>query len=313
MALQFEEAGFGIICLTPENLNAPWVLFEAGALSKSLDGSRVCPYLFGFEPTELTGPLVQFQAVQADRADTMRLLGAMNRALGEGRLADVTLEKVFEKWWPDLDAALSRVPSSPGTGEKTKLPPPALTRRPESVSGSESVVLERLVRDLLSHSPSTPREDAARADRREYVFIVHGHAHGRMEEVARFIEKMGANAIILHEQPSRSQTVIEKLETYSDVGFAVVIMTGDDVGSVATSASDELRLRARQNVILELGYFLGKLGRTRVCVLYEGEVEIPSDYAGVLYIPLDPSGSWRLTLARELRVAGIKVDLNQAF
>jgi predicted nucleotide-binding protein len=96
------------------------------------------------------------------------------------------------------------------------------------------------------------------------------------ESVARFLEKLDLRPIILHEQPNKGRTVIEKFEAHSDVGFAVVLLTPDDVGGLASSP-DKLSRRARQNVILELGYFIGKLGRAKVCALYKEGVEIPSD------------------------------------
>lgn len=143
------------------------------------------------------------------------------------------------------------------------------------------------------------------------VFIVHGHDEGARESVARYLEKLGLTPIILHEQASGGRTVIEKLEHNSDVDFAVVLLTPDDVGAVAT-ATDKLNSRARQNVILELGYFAGKLGRSRVCALHKGSVELPSDFLGVVYVAMDTAGGWRLLLAKELREAGFEVDLNLA-
>lgn len=143
------------------------------------------------------------------------------------------------------------------------------------------------------------------------AFIVHGHDEGARESAARFLEKLGIAPIILHEQASGGRTVIEKLEHNSDVDFAVVLLTPDDVGAVGTS-KDTLSPRARQNVILELGYFVGKLGRSRVCALHKGAVELPSDFVGVVYVPMDSAGAWRLLLAKELREAGFDVDLNQA-
>ena len=115
--------------------------------------------------------------------------------------------------------------------------------------------------------------------------------------------------IILHEQPNQGRTVIEKFEAHSDVSFAVVLLTPDDMGAVVSST--RLAPRARQNVILELGYFIGKLGRSRVCALYVEGVEIPSDIHGVLYVPYDDSQGWRLKLASEIRSVGIAVDLNR--
>jgi predicted nucleotide-binding protein len=140
------------------------------------------------------------------------------------------------------------------------------------------------------------------------VFLVHGHDESAKETTARFLEKLGLEVTILHEQASEGRTVIEKFEAHSDVGFAVVLLTPDDVGGVSTP-SPTLRGRARQNVILELGYFTGKLGRQRVCGLFRSQVEIPSDLHGVLFIELDSQGGWRTRLAQELVSAGMQIDL----
>jgi site-specific recombinase XerD len=108
------------------------------------------------------------------------------------------------------------------------------------------------------------------------VFVVHGHDAGAREAIARFLERIELEAIILHEQPDQGLTIIEKFETYAtQVGFAVVLLTPDDLGGQASSPAQVSR--ARQNVIFELGYFAGKLGRGRTCLLRKGDVEIPSD------------------------------------
>lgn len=142
------------------------------------------------------------------------------------------------------------------------------------------------------------------------VFVVHGHEEGPREMVARFLERLGLVSVILHEQASRGRTVIEKVEEHGDVAFAVVLLTPDDEGRAKNGG--ELMPRARQNVVLELGYFLARLGRDRVCALKRGGVEIPSDYAGVVWTDMDQGGGWRLTLARELKSVGFDVDLNKA-
>jgi predicted nucleotide-binding protein len=121
------------------------------------------------------------------------------------------------------------------------------------------------------------------------VFLVHGHDESAREGVERFLEKLGLDAIILHEQPNAGRTIIEKVEKFAEVAFAVVLLTPDDVGGTAVNPQ-ALSPRARQNVILELGYFLGKLGRTHVAALLKGDVEKPSDYDGVVYIVLDGRG-----------------------
>lgn len=142
------------------------------------------------------------------------------------------------------------------------------------------------------------------------VFVVHGHDNAARESVARFLERQGLEAVILHEQPTGGRTIIEKLEHYADVDFAIVLLTPDDIGGVKTSESSGLQPRARQNVILELGFFLGTLGRDKVCALHQGPLELPTDYLGVCYVRLDDGGGWRLKLAKELRAAGFNVDLN---
>jgi predicted nucleotide-binding protein len=142
------------------------------------------------------------------------------------------------------------------------------------------------------------------------IFMVHGHDGEAKHEVARFIEHLGLHPIILHEKPDKGRTVIEKVEHHSDVGFAIVLLTPDDVGH-PKDKPDEPKPRARQNVVLELGYFIGKLGRARVCALLKSDIEIPTDFAGVLYKPMDATGNWRLELAREIKAAGIDVDLNK--
>jgi predicted nucleotide-binding protein len=142
------------------------------------------------------------------------------------------------------------------------------------------------------------------------VFIVHGHDEALREKVARFLEQLGLDAVILHEKASEGATVIEKLERYANVGFAVVLLTPDDIGR--SQKEDILRPRARQNVILELGYFTGKLGRKRVCALHRGGIELPSDYLGVAFVPVDEGDGWKLRLAKELKAVGFDIDMNRA-
>ncbi|HEU4556628.1 MAG TPA: nucleotide-binding protein [Longimicrobium sp.] len=149
-------------------------------------------------------------------------------------------------------------------------------------------------------------------ERTNKVFVVHGHDEAARESVARFLERLGLEAVILHEQVTGGRTIVEKLEHYADVGFAVVLLTPDDIGGAKASTPDSLQARARQNVILELGFFVGKLGRKHVCALYKGSLELPSDYLGVGYVALDDGGGWRLHLAKELRGADFSVDMNLA-
>lgn len=141
------------------------------------------------------------------------------------------------------------------------------------------------------------------------IFIVHGHDHGALQPVARFLEKNDFEAIILHEQANNGRTIIEKIEKNSDVGFAVVLLTPDDIGRGLSDLED--KPRARQNVILELGYFIGRLGRERVCALKTTELEIPSDFGGVVYTEMDRHEAWKFSLAKELKAAGYFIDMNK--
>jgi predicted nucleotide-binding protein len=144
------------------------------------------------------------------------------------------------------------------------------------------------------------------------IFLVHGHDQAALQETARFLERLDQDIVILREQPNQGRTIIEKFEEYADVGFAVILLTPDDRGGTVGQPFEAQKLRARQNVILELGYFLGRLGRKRVCALYRPGVEIFSDYSGVLNVEIDEAGGWRLQLAKELKAAGLPVDMNKA-
>ena len=144
------------------------------------------------------------------------------------------------------------------------------------------------------------------------VFVIHGHDESAREMVARFLEKLRLEPVILHEQPNKGRTIVEKFMDHADVGFVVVLLTPDDVGALATNG-EELKPRARQNVILELGFFIGKLGRERVAPFVKGEVETPSDYDGVVYTKLDDAGGWKTKLIQELKAAGFAIDANLAF
>lgn len=143
------------------------------------------------------------------------------------------------------------------------------------------------------------------------VFIVHGRDDGAKHEVARFLEQVGIEAVILHERPNGGRTLITKFQEESaGIPFAVVLMTPDDIGGLAGEAQ---RARARQNVIFELGFFIGKLGTAKVCALLAGDIEKPSDFDAVVYIQYGPSTGWKTELARELRHAGVRLDPNRVF
>jgi predicted nucleotide-binding protein len=140
------------------------------------------------------------------------------------------------------------------------------------------------------------------------IFIVHGHEGEPREAVSGFLRKIDFTPVILHEQSNQGRTIVEKFEAHAEVDFAVVLLTPDDVGGPIGGAQQP---RARQNVILELGYFIGKLGRQNVCAIKLGDLEIPSDIIGVVWTPFDAHGAWKTALAKELKDAGHAIDWNK--
>jgi predicted nucleotide-binding protein len=143
------------------------------------------------------------------------------------------------------------------------------------------------------------------------VFIVHGHDNLAKQETARFVESLGLKAIILHEQASAGSTIIEKIEAYSNVGFAIVLYTPCDLGKAKDE--DEFNSRARQNVVFEHGYLMGKIGRKNVCALVKSQVEKPNDISGVVYIDMDDNGAWKIAIIKEMKSAGYEIDANKLY
>lgn len=156
----------------------------------------------------------------------------------------------------------------------------------------------------VGESVPIPAPNQPRFANNDEIFIVHGHDSPAKIEVARLIERAGLKAVVLHEQPNQGRTIIEKFEAHGGAaGFAVIVVTPDDVGGLD---KDHLQPRARQNVTGEMFWFAGRLGRDRVCALKKGEVEMPSDFAGVGYTEMDDRGAWKQELLRELQAAGYK-------
>ena len=178
-------------------------------------------------------------------------------------------------------------------------------------------------KDMIKETAPTPIS--------KNVFIVHGRDHKPMKELKTMLKEFGFNPIVLHEQPSGSRTIVEKLEKYSDVGYAFVILTPDDIGisshdldieklrkgrigrKLAGSIDymlSQMKARARQNVVLEFGYFIGLLNRDKVCCLYKGDIELPSDMHGIVYIPFNKSvNEVRDKIVKELKAAGYNIEV----
>jgi predicted nucleotide-binding protein len=185
----------------------------------------------------------------------------------------------------------------------------------EYVSSAITAVLEKKLRILESIRGRLEiwAEAPAPVDRNisgDAIFLVHGHDHASREYVRGFLGRCTSReVIVLDEKVGSGADILGKLLTHAQgAAYAIVLLTGDDEGRVV--GSDELQRRARQNVILELGLFIGLLGRNKVMALHEPGVEIPSDYLGVTYVPLDPNKAWRMGLVSELKAAGIEASLD---
>lgn len=148
-------------------------------------------------------------------------------------------------------------------------------------------------------------EEVQREGRGSQVFVAHGRDLARADATALCLHDAGLEPIVLYKQPDKGRAVIEKFEQYAKTSFAVVLLTADDLGALKADAeAGELQPRARENAILELGFFAGRLGRENVCVIADEGVEPPSDFKGVLILRFDAAGEWKHALLKRLREAG---------
>jgi predicted nucleotide-binding protein len=177
-----------------------------------------------------------------------------------------------------------------------------------------------IINAMISHvdtfypdDPITDKEDKFRGND---VFIVHGHDNEMIHNVARTVTDLSFNPIILREQPNHGLTIIEKFEAFSNVGFAIILLAPDDELMIKDKSSSEYAKeisRSRQNVLFEMGFFIGKLGRNRVIALHKAtqNFEFPSDYSGVIYVSYDSNNNWKFEIGKEMKAAGLSVDLNK--
>lgn len=159
--------------------------------------------------------------------------------------------------------------------------------------------------------PSAQNSKPLSEDLSDKVFIVHGHDRVARLEVEAFVKQLGLKPVVLFQEASEGHTIIEKLEKNSDVAFAIVLYTHCDDGK--SKESDTFSPRARQNVVFEHGYFVGKLGRRKVFALVQDKVEKPGDYDGVVYIKMDSEGAWKISLTIEIKKLVPSIDLNNVF
>ncbi len=168
---------------------------------------------------------------------------------------------------------------------------------------------EQLDASLARKEVPTPVAPAVQVEPGEFntsqVFIVYGHDELAKLDMSEFITSLGLEPIILHMQASSGRTIIEKIEHYSNVGFGIVLYTPCDVGAKRGDLTG--RYRARQNVVFEHGFLMGKLGRPRVAAVVKGEVETPNDISGVVYVTMDKLSNWKEELKNEMRSVDYRV------
>lgn len=199
----------------------------------------------------------------------------------------------FRAAFADDEGATAQTESSPKAGAATS----AASNKPSNSAPSAKAVVKAI-------EPSVGKSsDDVGAKRR--VFVVHGRDEAMRDKVVNLLYKAKCTPIVLSEQVNAGQTIVEKIEKYGEVEFAVVLLSPDDEGALA---GEQLQPRARQNVLLELGYFFGRLKRNKLAILMKGHVEFPSDFAGVVWYLLDDGGAWKTSLAKEIDAAGISID-----
>lgn len=245
--------------------------------------------------------------------DEVRQAYARETSLGEERLESWfrAAKKILSPYSGELYKKLEKKPTSPMFWSVNDYS--ALNDFDENTREPLCAFIDSLLRDIENDEFEWINEKVVKQKNIENkilskkAFIVHGHDNATKERTARYLEKLGFEAIILHEQASSGKTIIEKLEHFTDVGFGIVLYTPDDKGSVKDK--EDYKPRARQNVIFEHGLLIGKLGRGKVFPLVtDHSVELPGDINGMVYLS---DISWELQLAKEIRAIGYEVDMNK--
>jgi hypothetical protein len=195
IARELEGSSIGILCITRENINSPWMLFEAGALSKSLEKSHVCPMLFGITNTDLAGPLKQFQTTAFEKSEVKQLLTVINNRIPEGKLTAKTLETVFEKWWPDLDEKVNSILS--------KVDAPTEPIRSERDLLEEILQLSRLSSLRVTRTSLDPRAIVELAEKYVEVHDQQASNTGTYQDALDLLKTMNAPLEYLLKQASR--------------------------------------------------------------------------------------------------------------
>lgn len=280
-----EDSDAGIICLTRENLRAPWISFEAGALSRL--HALVCPYLFDLNLSELEAPLAQFQATKADHEGTLALLKILN-STASTRVSDRILERSFERHWPFLEARLAQIEISASARDST----PSLDKRIDEIL---FVVRDIAAKTRFVEAPMRrPRPPAGSLPR---VFIGSSTEGLEIAENIQLGLERSAECTLWNQSTfAVGQTAIESIvDVTTDFDFAVLVLTPDDLTSKRGAESHA----PRDNMLFELGLFTGALGRARTFMVYprNERMHLPSDLAGVTAVTYESRSDGNLHAA----------------
>ena len=212
---ELSESQIGILCLTRENIQSNWILFEAGALSKSLERSHVCPVLFGITNADLSGPLKQFQTTEFQKRDMTRLLGVINGQLGENKLSQKTLEMVFDKWWTDLETKINQILS--GTDD------------PKDPVRSDRELLEEILhlsRSASRHSRRLGLPSPLILDLLNRYIELHDFEikeEGSYQDTLDYLQKMhGSVAFISKRYKGMSEQLDELVKRFNNLSYSVL-------------------------------------------------------------------------------------------
>lgn len=250
---------------------------QIGKLESLLEHLRILPEMTA---QELTEQKLTEESVKEEQTEEIQ---SMEVQLREALTGELKPRKELPREEPLIEKRLQEEPfpevSSIKEEPRAELPPLAMFDRPQLSRGD--------------------------------ILLVHGRDEAAKESLLEFLETLGLHPLVLHEQPDGGRSLIEKSEELSHILFAIILITPDDIAAPRHKPKEK-QVHVSQNVIFELGYLMGKLGRSRVCALCKEEVEILSDYSGTVCIPMDSRGGWRLLIAKEIKQAGIEVDLNKA-
>ena len=219
--------------------------------------------------------------------------------------------KELEEWFPEASKVLESITSSAVTSvtraryQEFAERIPQMRRMYEVIRGYITTKLTYYQQVLKMVMKAEVTIDKMLMSTKKRVFVVHGHNGEIKQAVARLLEKQGIQPIILHEQANQGSTIIEKIERNSEVGCAICLFTADDTGG---TKGGSLQVRARQNVVFESGYFIGRLGRENVIILADQDIEMPSDLQGVVYTSVH---NWQISVLNDLRAMGFDVDYNK--